>query len=51
MGSTHSKSIFCGSDFGSTIALDFELKLKTFLRSSHNQLTMRSILGIYSAFV
>jgi len=44
-------SIFCGSDFGSTIALDLQQKLKTFLRSSQKQITMRSFLGIYSSFV
>jgi len=45
------KYIFCGSEFGSTIASDLQQKLKTSLRSSQKQITMRSFLGIYSAFV
>ena len=44
------KSIFCGSDIGSTIALDLQHKLKTFLRSFQKQKAMRSFLGIYYAF-
>jgi len=41
------KSIFCDSDFGSTIALDLQ---QTFVRSQ-KQITTRSFLGICSAFV
>jgi len=48
---SHQKSIFCGSDFGSTIALDLQQKLKTFLRSSQKQITKRSFLGIHSTSV
>jgi len=36
--STPSKSIFCGADFGSTIALDIQQKLKPFLHSSKEQM-------------
>jgi len=50
MGSAPSKICLLWFDFGSTIALDLEQKLKTFLRSSQKQI-MRSFLGIYSAFV
>ena len=45
------KPIFYGSDFGSTIALDLQQKLKTCLRSTQKQIAMRSRLGIYRAFV
>jgi len=51
MGSAPQKSIFCGSYFGSTIASDLQKKFKTFLRSSQKQITMRSFLEIYSAFM
>jgi len=36
------KYIFCGADFGSTITLDLQGKLKTFLHSSQEQMAMRS---------
>ena len=49
--SAHSKSIFCGADFVSTIALDLQHKLKPFLHSSIEQMTLGSFLGIYSSFV
>jgi len=45
------KSIFCGADFGSTITLDLQHKLKAFLHSSQEKMAMRSVLGIYSSFV
>jgi len=38
------KSIFCYVDFGSTIALDLQEKLKPFLYSSQEQMAMRSFL-------
>jgi len=41
--------IFCGADFGSTIARDLQLKLKPYLHSSQQQMTMRSLFGIYPA--
>jgi len=44
------QSIFCGADFGSTIAVDLQQKLKTFLHS-YEQIAIRSFLGIYSFFV
>jgi len=34
------KSTFCGADFGSTIALDLQHKLKPFLHSSQQQMAM-----------
>jgi len=37
------KSIFCGTGFGSTIALDLQDKSKTFLHSSEEQMAMRSV--------
>ena len=46
-----SKSIFCCADFGSSIALDLQQKLKPFLHSSKEQMALRSFLGIYSSFV
>jgi len=45
-----SKYIFCCADFGSTIALDLEKKLKPFLHSSKGQMALGYFLGIYSAF-
>jgi len=48
---TPQKYIFCGADFGSTIALDLQQKLKPFLHPSQKQIAMRSFLGIYSSFV
>jgi len=51
MGSTPSKSIFCGAEFGLTIALDLQQKLKHFLHSSKEQMALGSFLGIYSSFV
>jgi len=46
-----SKSIFCGVDFRSTIALDLQQKLKPFPHSSKEQMALGSFLGIYSSFV
>ena len=34
------KFIFCGADFGSTIALDLQQKLKPFLHSSLEQMAI-----------
>jgi len=52
---TYEKSIFCGADFGSTIALerfrDLQQKLEAFLHSSQKHMPMRIFLGIYSSFV
>jgi len=46
------KFIFCGADFGSTTALDLQQKLKAFLHSSLEQMTiMQSFIGIYGSFV
>ena len=45
------KSIFCCADFGSTIALDLQQKLKPFLHSSEKQMALQSFLGIYSSVV
>jgi len=45
------KSIFCCADFGSTIAVDLQQKLKPFLHSSKKQMALQSFLGIYSFFV
>jgi len=45
------KSIFCGASFGFTIASDLQQKLKLFLRSSHELMAMRSLVGVYSSFV
>jgi len=39
---------FCGADFGSTIALNLQQKVKPLLHSSQQQMAMRSFLGIYS---
>jgi len=39
-----------GADFGSTIGLDLQQKLKPFLHSLE-QMAMRSFLGIYGSFV
>jgi len=44
------KSISFCADFGSTIALDLQQKLKPFLHSKE-QMALRSFLGIYSSFV
>jgi len=41
--------IFCGADFGSTIALDLQQKLKPILHSFQEQIAMQSFLGIYSS--
>jgi len=41
--------IFCGADFGSTIALDLRQKLKLLLHSSQKQMAMRSFRGIYGS--
>jgi len=43
--------VFCGTDFGSMIALDLQQNLKPFLYSSQQHMTMRYFLGIYSSFV
>jgi len=40
-------SVFCGGDFGSTIALDLQQKLKPFLHSSQDQMAIRFFLGIF----
>jgi len=45
------KSLFCGADFGSTIAFVLQQKLKPFLHFSQEQMAMRSFPGIYSSFV
>jgi len=45
------KSIFCCADFGSTIALDLQQKLKPFLHYSKKQMALQSYLGIYSSIV
>jgi len=45
------KSIFCRGDFGSTIALDLQQKLKRFLHSSQDRTVMRFFLGIYNSFI
>jgi len=48
------KYIFCGADFGSTIALDLDLqtKVKLFRYSSLEQeKNLEHFLGIYSSFV
>jgi len=44
------KSIFCGSDFGSTIALDLKQKLKPLLHSK-KQMALQSFHGIYGSSV
>jgi len=36
---------------GSMIALDLQQKLKPFLHSSQDQMTMRFFLGIYNSFM
>jgi len=41
------KYISCGANFGSTIALGLQLKLKPFLHSSQEQIAMQSFIGIY----
>ena len=41
----------CGADFGSTIALNLQQRLKPFLHSSKKQMALGSFLGIYSSFV
>jgi len=51
VSSAPSKSIFCGADFGSTIDLDLQQKLKPFLHSSKEQMALRYFLGIYNSFV
>jgi len=43
--------IFFGADFGSTIALNLQQKLERLLRTSQQQMSMRSFLGIYSFFL
>jgi len=45
------KFIFCDGDFGSTIALDLQQKLKPFLHSSQDRTAMRFFLGIYNSFM
>jgi len=45
------KSTFCGADFGPTIVLDLQQKLKPFLHYSQEQMVIRSLLGICSSFV
>jgi len=45
--SAPSKYIFCGADFGSTIALDLQQKLKPFLHSSKEQMA----LGFFLEFI
>ena len=52
------KSIFCCADFGAVIGLDdlrseldLQQKLKPFLHSSKEQISLRSSLGIYDSFV
>jgi len=42
------KSIFCGADFGSTIAQDLLQKSKPFLHSSQEQMAMRRFLKFIS---
>jgi len=43
--------IFCGADFGSTIALNLQQKLERLLHSSQQQKSMRAFLGINSFFL
>jgi len=45
------KYIFCGADFGSTIALDLQQKLKLYLHSCQEQMAMQSFPGILSSRV
>jgi len=46
------KSIFCGSDFGSTFALDLQQILKPFPHSSKEQIALQSFgIGIYIGFM
>jgi len=40
--------IFCGADFGSTIAVNLQQKLERLLQSSQQQMPMRSFHGNYS---
>ena len=40
--------IFCGADFGSTIALNLQQKSERLLHSFQQQMSMRSFRGIYS---
>jgi len=47
----HPNFIFCGADFGSTIALNLQQKLKPLLHSAQEHIAMRSFLGIYSFFL
>jgi len=47
----HQNSIFRVTDFGSTITLNLQQKLKPFLHSYQEQMAMRCFLGIYSSFV
>jgi len=42
--------LFC-ADFASTIALDLQQKLKSFLHSSKKQTALQSFIGIYSSIV
>jgi len=45
------KNLFCCADFGSTVALDLQQKLKPFIHSSEKQMALRPFLGVYSCFV
>jgi len=45
------KSIFYCADFGSTIAVNLQQKLKPFLYSSKKQMALQPFLEIYSFFV
>jgi len=51
MCSALQKSVSCGADFRSTIALDLQQKLKPFLHYSQEKMAVRPLLGIYSSFV
>jgi len=45
------KSIFCCANFGCTLAVDVQQKLKPFLPSSKKQIALQFFHGIYSLFV
>jgi len=45
------KYIFCSANFGSTIAIVPQQKLKPFLYSSQEQMATQSLLGFCSSFV
>jgi len=44
-------SIVCCADFGSTLALGVQQKLKPFLHTTKEQMALLSFLGIYNSFV